>query len=145
MLGDNIFSEDLTPYVDAFEGQGGGARLLFSRVGRQDATRYGIAIVSDGRLVTIEEKPSVPKSDLAVTGCYMYDQRVFEVIDQLQKSGRDEYEITDVNNHYVARGEARFDILSGWWSDAGTPISKLRAATLVARGKGVDLDVTSKL
>ena len=135
MLGDNLYQDDLTPYVDAFRAQGGGARILLKQV--EDARRFGVARVDGERIVEIVEKPEHPASDLAVTGCYMYDQRVFEIVAGLQPSDRGELEITDVNNAYMQRGELHFDVLPGWWTDAGTYPSKLKASILVALTKGV--------
>jgi glucose-1-phosphate thymidylyltransferase len=137
ILGDNIFQDDLRPYVDAFRERAVGARLLLRRVSRDDARRFGVATVEDGRIVRIVEKPAEPASDLVVTGCYMYDRRVFEIIAGLAPSPRGELEITDVNNTYIASGDAAYDILRGWWTDAGTPSSKLKASILVALAKGV--------
>ncbi len=135
ILGDNLYQDDLTPYVGAFRDQGGGARILLKRV--EDARRFGVATVSGDRIVEIVEKPALPASDLAVTGCYMYDPAVFEIVAGLAPSDRGELEITDVNNAYIARGEMRFDVLTGWWTDAGTHPSKLKASILVALTKGV--------
>ena len=135
ILGDNLYQDDLTPYVDAFRDQGGGARILLKRV--EDARRFGVATVSGDRIVEVVEKPAEPASDLAVTGCYMYDPAVFEIVAGLAPSDRGELEITDVNNAYIARGEMRFDVLTGWWTDAGTHPSKLKASILVALTKGV--------
>jgi glucose-1-phosphate thymidylyltransferase len=137
ILGDNIFQEDLRPYVDAYARQGGGAKLLLKRVAVQDARRFGVATIEGDRIVTIVEKPDEPATDLVVTGCYMYDGRVFEIIEGLEPSARGELEITDVNNAYAATGDMSFDILKGWWTDAGTPPSKLKASILVALAKGV--------
>lgn len=137
ILGDNIFQEDIAPYVQAYANQGGGAKLLLKRVSVDDAKRFGVATVRNERIVAIEEKPSNPVSDLVVTGCYMYDSRVFKIIDSLTPSARGELEITDVNNTYVDWGEATCDIIRGWWTDAGTPASKLKASILVALAKGV--------
>jgi glucose-1-phosphate thymidylyltransferase len=137
ILGDNIFQEDLKPYVDDYSSQAGGAKLLLKQVGLDDARRFGVATVQSDKIVDIVEKPLEPASDLVVTGCYMYDNRVFEIIDGLKPSDRGELEITDVNNAYVQSGEATFDVLRGWWTDAGTPASKLKASILVALAKGV--------
>ena len=137
ILGDNIFQDDLRPYVDAFRFGDGGARLLLRRVSYEDARRFGVATVEDGRIVRIVEKPAQPESNLVVTGCYMYDSRVFEIISGLTPSARGELEITDVNNAYIQAGSAAYDILRGWWTDAGTPASKLKASIMVALGKGV--------
>lgn len=137
VLGDNIFQEDLSPYVDSFRKQKKGGRLLLKRVAPEDALRFGVAVMEDGSLKQIVEKPKAPVSDLVVSGCYMYDRRVFDIIRGLSLSDRNEYEITDVNNDYIGRGEMEFDILSGWWTDAGTPPSKLKASILVALNKGV--------
>jgi glucose-1-phosphate thymidylyltransferase len=135
ILGDNIYQDDLLPYVEAFRRQGRGARVLLKRV--EDARRFGVATVGDDRITAIVEKPEQPDTDLAVTGCYMYDSRVFEIIGGLQPSARGELEITDVNNAYIGRGEMAFDVLPGWWTDAGTHPSKLKASILVALTKGV--------
>lgn len=137
VLGDNIFQEDLSPYVESFRKQEKGGRLLLKRVAPEDALRFGVAVMEDGALKQIVEKPKAPVSDLVVSGCYMYDRRVFDIIKGLSLSDRNEYEITDVNNDYIGRGEMEFDILSGWWTDAGTPPSKLKASILVALNKGV--------
>ena len=137
ILGDNIFQEDLKPYVDDYSRQGGGAKLLLKQVGLDDAKRFGVVRIEGDQMVDIVEKPQQPPSDLVVTGCYMYDERVFEIIGGLEPSGRGELEITDVNNAYVRSGEATFDVLRGWWTDAGTPASKLKASILVALAKGV--------
>ena len=137
ILGDNIFQEDLRPYVEAYEAQSSGAKLLLKRVSIQDARRFGVATIEGDRIVSIIEKPEVPPTDLVVTGCYMYDARVFEIISGLKPSGRGELEITDVNNAYAADGDMTFDLLKGWWTDAGTPPSKLKASILVALAKGV--------
>jgi glucose-1-phosphate thymidylyltransferase len=135
ILGDNLYQDDLRPYVDAFREQPAGARILLKQV--EDARRFGVATVDGDRIAEIEEKPAEPKSDLAVTGCYMYDPRVFDIVDGLEPSARGELEITDVNNDYVARGQMAFDVLPGWWTDAGTHASKLKASILVALTKGV--------
>lgn len=137
ILGDNIFQESLGKYVRAFEEQGRGARLLLKRVAVEDAKRFGVATVENDLITGIVEKPSVPPSDLIVTGFYIFDSRVFSVIEGLTPSARGEYEITDVNNDYIARREMTFDLLDGWWTDAGTPPSKLKASILVALNKGV--------
>jgi glucose-1-phosphate thymidylyltransferase len=137
ILGDNIFQDDLSSLIDAFSKQERGAKLLLKRVSMRDAKRFGVAAVEHERIVSIEEKPESPKSDLVVTGCYMYDASVFEIIRGLTPSGRGEYEITDVNNAYVRAGHMTFEILRGWWTDAGTPASKLKASILVALAKGV--------
>ncbi|MGA2429909.1 MAG: sugar phosphate nucleotidyltransferase, partial [Candidatus Acidiferrum sp.] len=96
------------------------------------AERFGVAEVRGNRIVGIEEKPSVPKSNYAVVGIYMYDATVFQKIRRLKPSGRGELEITDVNNFYVAEGSLMYEILDGWWTDAGTFESLLRANNLVA-------------
>jgi glucose-1-phosphate thymidylyltransferase len=137
ILGDNIYQEDLSPYVDAFSRRPTGARLLLKRVAYEDAKRFGVAEVEGDRIVSIVEKPEDPSSDLVVTGCYMYDSRVFDIIGGLVPSSRGELEITDVNNTYILAGEMGFDVLQGWWTDAGTPPSKLKASILVALQKGV--------
>lgn len=137
ILGDNIYQEDLSPYVDAFHAQGAGARLLLKRVALDDAQRFGVVRLEGDRVAEIIEKPVDPPSDLVVTGCYMFDDGVFDIVRGLEPSARGELEITDVNNTYIKAGTLSHDILRGWWTDAGTPPSKLKASILVALAKGV--------
>jgi glucose-1-phosphate thymidylyltransferase len=137
VLGDNLFQEDITPYVEAFAAQEKGARILLKEVSQEDAKRFGVAEVRDGRIARIEEKPGTPKSNLVVTGCYMYDARVFDLIRMLVPSDRGELEVTDLNNLYLEEETLAYDVLKGWWTDAGTPASKLKASILVALAKGV--------
>lgn len=118
LLGDNLFEDSLAPFVQAFKQQPEGARVLLKQV--HDPRRYGVPILRDHTIISIEEKPELPKSDYCVTGIYMYDSGVFDVIANIKPSKRGELEITDVNNVYAARGQLAFDILSGWWTDAGT-------------------------
>lgn len=118
ILGDNIFQEDLGPQVEAFAAQGQGARILLKAV--DDPSRFGVALLQGDRVVGIEEKPSKPQSNMAVTGIYFYDHRVFEIIRGVKPSGRGEMEITDVNNKYINIGDMTYGIIDGWWSDAGT-------------------------
>ena len=129
LLGDNIFQAPITPYVQAFAAQGQGARLLLKQV--PDPSRYGVATLSGDRVTAIHEKPAQPASDYAVTGIYFYDPQVFEIIADLQPSGRNELEITDVNNAYLAHGALHYDVLPGWWTDAGTFESLYVANTLI--------------
>jgi glucose-1-phosphate thymidylyltransferase len=135
ILGDQVYQDDLSAYIEAFRQRPAGARILLKQV--EDARRFGVATVDGDRVTAIEEKPLLPKSDLAVTGCYMYDGRVFEIVSGLEPSDRGELEITDVNNAYIAAGEMAFDVLPGWWADAGTHASKLKASILVALTRGV--------
>jgi glucose-1-phosphate thymidylyltransferase len=137
ILGDNVYQEDLSPYITEFARQASGAKLLLKRVALEDAKRFGVATIGGDKISSIVEKPQEPPSDLVVTGCYMYDSKVFKIIDGLEPSARGELEITDVNNAYVEGGEATFNIIKGWWTDAGTPPSKLKASILVALNKGV--------
>ena len=131
ILGDNIIESNIKAAVDSFAKQGGGARILLKEV--DDARRFGVAEIVDGKVVSIIEKPSQPKSNLAVIGIYMYDAKVFEFIKGLKPSERGELEITDVNNMYAREGKLRYDVLDGWWTDAGTFDSLLRASNLVAK------------
>ena len=131
MLGDNIIEENISAYVDKFRKQESGARILLKKV--EDPERFGVAEFSDHTITNIVEKPKKPKSDYAVTGIYMYDGRVFDIVKTLKPSGRGELEITDVNNAYVKKGEMKFDILKGFWTDAGTFESLIRANNLVKR------------
>src|SRR5581483_4807951 len=120
----------IAPAVGRFARQGPGARVILKQV--PDAERFGVAELRGDRVLSIEEKPRRPKSAYAVTGIYMYDARVFDVIRTLRPSGRGELEITDVNNWYLSRGQLLCEILVGWWTDAGTIESLHRAVNLVA-------------
>jgi len=139
ILGDNIFEDDLTPYVEAFKRQQNGAKILLKEV--NDPTRFGVAELMDDKIVSIEEKPKQPKSNYAVTGIYMYDSNVFDIVKTLKPSGRGELEITDVNNAYIRKSTLTYNILKGWWTDAGTPSSLLRANELA---KDVVLGIEGK-
>ena len=131
ILGDNVFEDDLTPVIEAFGRQRSGARLLLKQV--DDPERFGVAELSpDGHILGIEEKPHQPKSRYAVTGIYLYDGTVFDIIDTLKPSHRGELEITDVNNAYISGGKCTYTVLEGWWTDAGTFPSLRRAAELAA-------------
>jgi glucose-1-phosphate thymidylyltransferase len=130
VLGDNIIEKSVKGHVDAFRAQKRGARILLKEV--DDPQRFGVAGFVGKKLASIEEKPRKPKSRYAVTGLYMYDNRVFEIIKTLKPSGRGELEITDVNNAYLKMGELEYSIMDGWWTDAGTFDSLLRAHNLVA-------------
>jgi glucose-1-phosphate thymidylyltransferase len=130
VLGDNIIERDIRKAADEFRRQPHGAKILLKEV--PDAERFGVAELNGDRIVNIEEKPKQPKSHFAVTGIYMYDATVFEKIRTLVPSGRGELEITDVNNAYVHEDAMTFSYLEGWWTDAGTFESLLRAANLVA-------------
>jgi len=118
VLGDNIATKSIKPYVDNFKKQKIGARVLLKEV--SDPTRYGIVALDEEKIVEIEEKPGVPKTNFAVIGYYMYDEKVFEFIKRQKLSERGEYEITDINNEYIKLGEMEYDILEGDWTDAGT-------------------------
>ena len=131
VLGDNIIETDVRAAVEQFRAQDKGAHILLKEV--PDAERFGVAEVEGGKVVGIEEKPKRPKSNYAVTGIYMYDATVFEKIHTLVPSRRGELEITDVNNAYIREGSMTFSFLNGWWTDAGTFDSLLRAANMVAQ------------
>jgi len=129
ILGDNIFQANLKSYAEKFIAQGTGARILLRQV--SDPQRFGVAELSGGKIVGIEEKPRKPKSNYAVTGIYFYDPGVFDIIRTLKPSARGELEITHVNDAYIAKGQMAYDILEGWWTDAGTFESLDRAGELV--------------
>jgi glucose-1-phosphate thymidylyltransferase len=131
ILGDNIIEGSIRKAVEQFTAQEEGAHILLKEV--QDAERFGVAELAGGKIVGIEEKPQRPKSNYAVTGFYMYDPTVFDKIRTLVPSNRGELEITDVNNAYIGEGTMTFSLLDGWWTDAGTFDSLLRAANLVAQ------------
>lgn len=128
ILGDNVFADDISPFVDNFKKQKTGAKILIQEV--HDPKRFGVPELRGDRIISIEEKPQNPKSNYAVTGIYMYDHKVFDIIKTLKPSARGELEVTDVNNAYIERGELTFDVLQGWWTDAGTHASLARANEL---------------
>jgi len=132
VLGDNVLERSIRPHVEAFCGQDRGARLLLKEV--HDPERFGVPELSGDRVVRIIEKPKDPPSQYAVIGVYMYDSDVFEITKGLRPSERGELEITDVNNAYIAAGTMSYSVLDGWWTDAGTFDSLLRASHLVAEG-----------
>ena len=126
ILGDNIFESDLKDAVQNYKGSG--AQILIKEV--EDPERFGVAEMEGDRVIGIEEKPKKAKSNYAVTGIYMFDSNVYDLIKNLKPSGRGELEITDVNNHYIGEGKMKFSILKGWWTDAGTPESYVVANNL---------------
>lgn len=134
VLGDNIVEDDITPFVRNFARQDSGARILLKEIpSREHLVHLGVPVLDDGRVVCIEEKPAEPRSPYAVTGIYMYDADVFEIAESLSPSERGELEITDVNNEYIRRGDMEYDILSGFWGDAGESIDHyLAVVTYVA-------------
>lgn len=130
ILGDNIFQDSIRNAVSAFSS---GAQIFLKPV--PDPNRFGVAEVQEGQVIAIEEKPKQPRSDLAVTGMYMYDSQVFQIVKTLKPSGRGELEITDVNNEYIRLGEMKYSLLEGHWSDAGTFDSLIRASLLAQQLK----------
>jgi glucose-1-phosphate thymidylyltransferase len=138
MLGDNIIERGIRRGVAAFRKQRRGARVYLKEVPNPQA--YGVAELRGNRIVRIVEKPRRPKTNLAVVGIYMFDARVFDIIRTLKPSGRGELEITDVNNAYVRRGQLEYDILDGWWADAGgSPQKLLETSIRIARQRGLKL------
>ncbi len=132
ILGDNIFEDSLAPFAKNYLAQKAGAKILIKEV--HDPQRFGVVEVKAGKVISIEEKPKRPKSKFVVTGVYFYDSEVFEIIRKLRPSGRGELEITDVNNAYLKKSGITYDILSGWWTDAGT-FESLERASLLSEGK----------
>lgn len=130
VLGDNIIEGNIRKAAEDYRRQGGGAKILLKQV--DDPNRFGVPEIEGERVLQIEEKPANPKSGFAVIGIYFYDKTVFDIIRTLEPSDRGELEITDVNNHYINRGEMTWNELEGWWTDAGTFESLLRATNLVA-------------
>jgi glucose-1-phosphate thymidylyltransferase len=135
ILGDNIIEKSIRGAVEDFCNQKSGAKILLKEV--TDAERFGVAEFSGDRIIGIEEKPSAPKSAYAVTGIYLYDETVWDKVRTLKPSARGELEITDVNNAYIREGSMTYSFLDGWWTDAGTFESLLRATNLVAQTRGV--------
>ena len=131
ILGDNIFQVSLKSYAEKFIAQKTGARILLKQV--PNPQRFGVAELSVDKIIRIEEKPAEPKSNYAVTGIYFYDATVFDIIRTLKPSRRGELEITHVNDAYIAKGRLAYDILDGWWTDAGTFESLVKANELVVK------------
>lgn len=136
ILGDNIFEDDINEYLKNFEEQKDGAKILVKEV--EDPKRYGVAEFVGDRIISIKEKPDSPKTNYCVTGIYMYDSSVFEIIKRIKPSKRGEMEITDVNNEYILKGTLTYDILSGWWIDAGT-FESLESANSLVGSTVIDL------
>ena len=132
ILGDNIFEDCLTDHISDFIQDGRACQLLLKKV--PDPERYGVAIFDGDKVSQIEEKPDLPKSDYAITGIYMYDNKVFDIISTLVPSARGEYEITDINNAYIENNQMFYKIMNGWWTDAGTLKSYYKANRLVTSG-----------
>ena len=132
VLGDNIIERNICRAVGDFFTQRAGAKILLKQV--EDPERFGVAEVAGGRVTRIVEKPTDPSTNYAVVGIYMYDPQVFDIIRTLKPSDRGELEITDVNNAYIRKGQMSYEILDGWWTDAGTFDSLLRASNMVAQG-----------
>ena len=143
ILGDNIIEKSIKTAVDTFKQQGGGAKILLKEVA--DPQRFGVAELDGQKVVNIVEKPKQPKSNLIVTGVYMYDSEVFDIIKTLKPSGRHELEITDVNNRYIQDNKMTFEVLDGWWTDAGTFESLYRANSLAASGNSLNAGKSSIL
>lgn len=131
MLGDNILERSIRKIVNEFKRQKSGARILLKEVDRPE--EYGVAEVRGGRIKRVVEKPSKPKSNLAVIGVYMYDPSVFRIVKRLKPSARGELEITDVNNIYIRRGMMYYNVIEGWWGDAGSSIDGLLDANIRVR------------
>jgi glucose-1-phosphate thymidylyltransferase len=141
MLADNVVERSLAPAVESFEAQERGARILLARVEEADHLRHlGVPELRDGRVARIVEKPDDPPSEYAVTGIYFYDERVWDVLPTLKPSGRGELEITDVNNWYVDRGEMEYDVLEGFWGDAGESIEAYYEVNDFVRAHGANTD-----
>ena len=136
ILGDNIIEDDVSVFAEKFKKQKKGARILLKEV--DDAHRFGVAEIKNGKIKEIIEKPKKPKSKLAVTGLYFYDSEVYEIIRTLKPSARGELEITDVNNAYLKMGHLEYDVMKGFWTDAGTFGSLLRASVLASQARGRD-------
>lgn len=126
MLADNIYEHSIRDAVQRFAAQGGGARVLLAEVA--EPQHYGVAVLDGDRIQRIEEKPTQPRSRYAVTGCYLYDPDVFDIVATLRPSGRGELEISDVNNAYLDRGTLRHEVVEGYWADCGESIAAYRRA-----------------
>lgn len=139
VLGDNIIEGNVRDPVRAFRHQGSGAKILLKKV--PDPQRFGVPELDGSKVLRIDEKPKAPKSEFAVIGIYMYDEKVFDIVRTLKPSDRGELEITDVNNAYIDSGEMTWEELNGWWTDAGTFESLILAGNLVAKSGANKLDM----
>jgi glucose-1-phosphate thymidylyltransferase len=133
ILGDNIFQDNVKEDIDSFTS---GAKIFLKEV--PDANRFGVAELKDNTVISIEEKPKRPKSPYAVTGLYLYDSSVFDTLKNITPSGRGELEITDVNNAYIKKGEMSYTVLKGFWTDAGTFDTLIRAGVMVQKYRKID-------
>ncbi|SFS60763.1 glucose-1-phosphate thymidylyltransferase [Marininema halotolerans] len=125
ILGDNVFEDSLVPFITSYKEQQEGAKLLLKKVDHPE--RFGVAEVDGEKILRIIEKPTKPTSSMCVTGIYLFDSQVFNYVKKLVPSERGEFEVTDINNLYIQHSQLTFDVLQGWWTDAGTPESLLRA------------------
>jgi len=139
VLGDNIIEGNIKKGVADFVRQERGAKIMLKEV--EDPERFGVATLHDGRVTKIVEKPKHPETNLAVIGIYMFDGQVWDIIRGLRPSERGEFEITDVNNAYIQRGQMTAEVLKGWWTDAGTFDSLHRASNMVAEGGANRMDL----
>lgn len=139
ILGDNIIQGNIRKAAGDFFTQQSGAKLILKEV--PDPERFGVATIDGDRIIRIVEKPAKPESNLAVTGIYFYDGSVFEIAETLKPSERGELEITDVNNHFLERGDLTWETLRGWWTDAGTIESLYRASRMCAESGANHLDL----
>ncbi len=139
ILGDNLIEGNIRKAAGDFFTQKSGAKVLLKEV--PDPERFGVVDLDGDKITQIIEKPPDPPSNLAVTGIYFYDFDVFDICQTLKPSGRGELEITDVNNAYLDRGDLTYEVLEGWWTDAGTFESLYRATRLVAEGGANHLDL----
>jgi glucose-1-phosphate thymidylyltransferase len=139
MLADNVVEQSLAPAVANFKAQDGGGRILLAHIEEPEHLRHlGVPELQEGRVVNIVEKPDNPPSEYAVTGIYFYDEQVWDVIPTLEPSGRGELEITDVNNWYVAQGAMEYDVLDGFWGDAGESIDAYYEVNDYVRANGAN-------
>jgi len=143
VLGDNIIEKNIRKAVESYRRQEEGAKIMLKEV--SDPQRFGVPMFDGGRIIRIDEKPSNPASSYAVIGIYMYDRKVFDFIRTLKPSERGELEITDVNNFYIREGKITWDVLDGWWSDAGTFESLQYAGNMVARTGANKIQEAEKL
>ena len=135
ILGDNIIEDNIKSYTEDFEKREKGAKLFLKEI--PDPERFGVAEIQDGKIINIEEKPKKPKSNLAVTGLYMYDNQVFNIVKTLKPSDRGELEITDVNNFYINQGTVTYEVLKGFWGDAGKFESLFIASEFMRKKNGI--------
>lgn len=137
ILGDNLFEQNMSSVVESFMSEQGGKGACAVVKFVPDPERYGVALIKDSKIVNIEEKPKKPKSSMAISGFYLFDERVFDIVGKLKKSDRGEYEVTDILKWYMDRDELTYKVTNKFWTDMGTYDSLLLASNWVRENRRI--------